>query len=643
MKNRKRKKSGRVIAVLLFLILAAAIVLAAVWFGVLKDVILPPSTEQASVDTSEAVPAEPAATPEQVTEPTPEPTPEPTAEPTPEPVKTLSYSSSYTPLGTGMISSGEYEGVSFRENTRVTDAGGKELSVSEDGKSVGTISLDGYVTGLVKLSDGRVGALSWIDNAQKLFILNAASDAVEETVDLPSSAVCFADGCGPYSYYYSDGVNFYGVDLATKSEKVLFNWTAVDVSGTRVSAVNTEDGKVFRCLVNAWRDDLLSYEASFVTITGSENAPAEKKELVLLSGSPMDTLQDAIVSFNRSHDDTRIVLRTLDQASETNPLAALRKIAREEGKMPDLIDLTGMPYQTLASSGLLEDLTPYLEQDGELTLNALVPQVFSALQVNSKIYGTASGFSLTTVLGPSRVLKGMDGWTFQQYNNIASTLGDGNYAFGSADTQASLLYDVLGMNLNRFVNWNDLTCHFDNTDFSRILEFIKRLPAEPRGTNDAEQIQSKVQLLYRAALYKPQDAVNAAAIVPDPVIIGLPVLDGSGNTLTLHRDFAMTVDCADKDAAWQFIREKLTMAGQASSWLFPTNESAFEAVLSAAGEQAELTRTILSHSAPIVEDSEIYNLVLDTAADYFAGNGNSETAAQKVQAAVSAYLESLKV
>ena len=32
----RRKKSGRVIAVLLFLIVAAAIVLAAVWFGVLR-------------------------------------------------------------------------------------------------------------------------------------------------------------------------------------------------------------------------------------------------------------------------------------------------------------------------------------------------------------------------------------------------------------------------------------------------------------------------------------------------------------------------------------------------------------------------------------------------------------------------------
>ena len=84
------------------------------------------------------------------------------------------------------------------------------------------------------------------------------------------------------------------------------------------------------------------------------------------------------------------------------------------------------------------------------------------------------------------------------------------------------------------------------------------------------------------------------------------------------------------------------MAGQANSWLFPSNESAFEAVLSTSGEQAELTRTILNHSAPIVENTAIYDLVLQTSADYFAGNGNSEATAQKVQAAVSAYLDTLK-
>ena len=530
-----------------------------------------------------------------------------------------------------MISSGAYEGVTFREITRLTDANGKDLSVSEDGTSVSGIAIDGYVTALLKLGDGRIGAVSWVDNTQKLSVLNASSDAVEETVDLPSSALCFADGFGKYSYYYSDGIGFYGVSLADKAEDLLFYWTGVDVSGTRVAAVHTDDGKVFHCLVNSWRDDLLTYESSLVTITGSEEAP-ERNELVLLSASPLDTLQDEIVAYNRSQQETRIILRTLDAEKAANPVAALRTLA-QEGKLPDLIDLTGMPYEELAASGLLEDLTSYLENDNELTLNALVPQVFSALQFDNKLYGTASGFTLTTVFGPNRLLKGMDGWTFQEYNNITSTMGDGTYAFGSADTQGSLLYDVLGMNLDHFVNWKDYSCQFDTKDFSRILEFIKRLPAEPRGTNDAEQIQSKVQLLLRAMVYKPQDAVDAAGMITDPVLIGLPVLEGGGNVLTLHKDFAMTVDCADKNAAWEFMRNKLTRSGQANSWIFPSNEEAFEAVLASAGEQAELVRAILNHSAANADDMAIYN---------FAGSGNSEEAAQKVQSAVSAYLGSLK-
>ena len=633
MKKNKRKKSGRVIAVLLFLILAAAIVLAAVWFGVLKDVVLPKN------QTSEVVlTPEPIVTEEPVA--TPEPVPEATPEPTSEPVKVLTYSSSYTPLGTGMITSGEYEGVSFRENTRISDANGKDLSVSEDGTSVSGIAIDGYVTSLLKLGDGRIGAVSWVDNAQKLSVFNTSFDAVEETVELPSSALCFADGFGTYSYYYSDGIGFYGVSLAEKSEDLLFYWTGVDVSGTRVSAINTEDGKIFRCLVHSWMDDLLTYETSLVTITGAEEA-SERKELILLSASPMDTLQDEIVAYNRSRQETRIVLRTIDAEKAANPVAALRSMA-QEGKLPDLIDLTGMPYEELAASGMLEDLTPYLENDSELTLNALVPQVFSALQFDNKLYGTASGFTLTTVFGPNRLLKGMNGWTFQEYNNITSTMGEGTYAFGSADTQSSLLYDVLGMNLDHFINWKDYSCQFDTKDFSRILEFIKRLPAEPRGTDDAEQIQSKVQLLLRAMVYKPQDAVNAAGMITDPVLIGFPVLEGGGNLLTLHKDYAMTVNCAEKNAAWEFIRNKLTKDGQTDSWIFPSNEEAFEAVLATSGEQAELVRTILNNSVANADDMAIYNLVLDTCSDYFAGSGNSEEAAQKVQVAVSAYLSSLK-
>ena len=632
----RRKKSGRVIAVLLFLIVAAAIVLAAVWFGVLRPAMSGGAQESISAE----VPAEPA--PVQTSEPTPEPTLEPTPEPTPEPVRETHYTSAYTPLGSGMILSGEYDGTFFRESTRITDANGNDLSVSEDGTQVGNVSVSGYVTNLLRLSDGRIAAVSWVENAQKLSIFNAASDAVEETIDLSSSALCFADGAGDYSFYYSTGDSLFGYKMAEKTEELIFNWLDADVSGSRVSNIVTEDGKSFRCLVNSWSDAQSGYETSLVTVTAQEGTAQNKTELVMVSANPVDTLQDAVVAFNRSSETAHITLKTISVADGANPVAEIRQLAQQSGKMPDLIDLTSMPYEALAASGMLEDLTPYLENDGELNLNSLVPQVLSALQFNGKLYGTAEGFSLATVVGPARLLDGMEGWTFQQYNNIVSTMGEGMYAFGAADTRSSILYEVLGMNLNRFVDWNNLTCTFNTAEFARILEFAKRLPAEPRDTNDAELIQKKVQLLQRTALYSAGDASKATAAFTDPVIIGLPVIEGPGNVLNLRKGFAMGSDCADKDAAWQFIRSGILSSAQNSSWPFPSNQNAFENALAVAGEQAELVRLILSHAAPNAENDLIYNLVLENAADYFAGNGNSGEAAQRVQDAVVSYLATIK-
>ena len=112
--------------------------------------------------------------------------------------------------------------------------------------------------------------------------------------------------------------------------------------------------------------------------------------------------------------------------------------------------------------------------------------------------------------------------------------------------------------------------------------------------------------------------------------------------LNLRKGFAMGSDCADKDAAWQFIRSGILSSAQNSSWPFPSNQNAFENALAMAGEQAELVRLILSHAAPNAENDLIYNLVLENAADYFAGNGNSGEAAQRVQDAVVSYLATIK-
>ena len=301
-----------------------------------------------------------------------------------------------------------------------------------------------------------------------------------------------------------------------------------------------------------------------------------------------------------------------------------------------------MPYETLAAAGMLEDLYPLLDADGELSRSSFVPQALSGMEVNGKLYGTSSGFTIGTVIGPSRLLGNMKSWTLRDFNNITSTMGEGTYAFGAADTQSNVLYDLLGIQLHRFIDWEKLTCSFDNADFASVLEFIRKLPADYLDTVDTEQIEKKIQLFLRTTLYAAEDLQVAGSSFANPVYVGLPVIEGNGNVLNLQKNYAVTSSCADKEAAWQFIRSSLTADAQSKSWVFPSNADAFDAYIAPAGESASLLREVLSNSSGNSADSAIYSLVLDNIEGFLKGSESSSTAASKVQSAVSDYLSSLK-
>ena len=644
-RKKKRRGSGAVIGIALFLIVAALIILGVVWFVILK-----PGLSQQGSDT-----AAPVSSPvsEEAVSPTPEPTPESTPEPTPEPE--LAYSSVSRVIGSGdYITDGVVDGITFRNPSVASLSDGRSLSITDGevvvlgtgGQQEGTIPCDGTPGGLVLLGNGRAAVISWVENQQKLQILREDLSSVEETIALPSSAVCFADGNSRYLYFYSTGSDLYGVEENNSEPVPILNWTAVNVSGSRVSNITVGDNNTFYCLSNTWQDDSFSYSSSLITVSGTPKDPSvQKKELVLLSVNPVEDLQDAIVSFNKSQDTTAIILKTFDPAEDdVETVRALLQLAgnSKDNACPDILDLTGMPYETLAAAGMLEDLYPLLDADGELSRTSFVPQALSAMEVNGKLYGTSSGFTLGTVVGPARLLGNMKSWTIRDFNNITSTMGEGTYAFGAVDTQSNVLYDLLGIHLHRFVNWENMTCSFDNADFTSVLEFIRKLPADYLDTVDAEQIQKNIQLFLRTTLYAAEDLQAAGSNYASPVYVGLPVIEGGGNVLNLQKGFAITASCADKEAAWQFIRSSLTAEAQAKSWVFPSNADAFDAYIASAGESAALLRELLSNSSGNSADPAIHKLVLDNISGFLKGAESSATAASKVQSAVSEYLSSLK-
>lgn len=635
--KQKSKKSGAVIAVLLLIIIAAAAVLAAVWFLMLRPAAL---TEEPTPAPTAEVTAEPEATAE--------PTPAPTPEPTPVPMTELVFGANYEPpydIHEILASSAAKQTADGAE----ISIGDGAVNVTSAGGEASSVPCDGYPGEVLTLSDGRGAFTVWAENSQKLCILNDAATAVESTYDLPN-AVTVADGTGDYSFFYSTGVDFYGVDIDSGKEEKLFNWTDVGVSGSRVSDIVPCGDNTFACVVSRWNDELSGYEQSLVAVSGTqaEAGMKEKTQLVLLSANPVDTLQDSIVDFNRNHEDVSISLRSFDGIGEgAELLTSLEKYAAEElnGAMPDILDLTGLPYEELAAAGKLEDLYPFLDADGELSRESILPAVRTALELDGKLYGTSSGFTMSTVLGPGRLFKGKTGWTMYEFSSIASTMGEGTYVFGAFDTQSAVLYDLLGANLSSYINWKDKTCTFENSDFTKLLELVKKLPAEPRETDDSALLQSGVQLLDREVLFCADDLAAVGADVKNPVFIGYPTADGKGNVLNIFRDFAVSASCQDKEAAWQFIRTAFTAEYQAGGWTFPSNASAYEETVmnsSLNEEQQGTLSTIMDNARAASDDPAIFQIVSENIEGYLAGRDTAAGAAALVQQAVSGYLAALQ-
>lgn len=547
---------------------------------------------------------------------------------------------------------------------------------SPEGSLSSTASTGGYPSRLVRMNNGQIGLVQWYSEGQTLDILSADGTAFEDSIPLPDSAMTFADGGGDYAFFYSSGVDLIGVRADTFLEETVFNWSSVSVSGSRVNNLGTADGKTFCCMSNRFDMDTNSYSAEVTQISPvPEDQIATEHELILASVNPVEDLQDAVADYNRSQDNIKIILKTFELAdTDSGNVEALRNFSEEElnGHFPDLIDLTGMPYTELAFSGLLEELGQYLDADSDLSRDDLIPSIRSALEINGKIYGTCSGFNISTVIGPQNVLGNKTSWTYDEYRTITSTMGEGVSAFSPYDIQYSILYDSLGINMSRFINWNDKTCDFNNQDFVKMLEFVKKFPAEypEDNINDDTALETGRQFLKRQSLFTYDDIILAGnEFKKNVTLIGLPTLTGSGNNLNLYMDFAMSSSCADKDAAWQFLRRYFTEEYQEALWYFPSNAKAFAAGLEAAkqiqtdssgekiprasvytdgaepisyyqltDEQAAVLQNLVESAAVSTGNEAIFNIIYDKVSGYLTGNDTAAGVAGFVQDAVASHL-----
>lgn len=228
------------------------------------------------------------------------------------------------------------------------------------------------------------------------------------------------------------------------------------------------------------------------------------------------------------------------------------------GKAPDMIDFDMFPSQDIyARQGLLRDMSDYFYSEFELdefyALDALNP--------GSALYFFPANFQIITAYGSPQIFSDKSSWSISDYEQLSRLP---QFAETPADTQESFL-----MKLHEFMipGWVDLeqgVCRYDDDSFANALRFAATLGSEPLNyTGDRAAMVGSGQLLYNEAWIRgPHDIRTIERAMGGPAsFIGLPTPDGSfGSSIFTFGLAGVNAATENADLAWEFIRYIMTEA-----------------------------------------------------------------------------------
>ena len=462
-----------------------------------------------------------------------------------------------------------------------------------DGTSVSTISNDGSIAGTLTLRDGTP-CVVFMENAtgkMKLGAIDLNSGRISQTWDCPRNSYNFSSGGGEYDMYYQSGINLYGYKLETESGEKLFDWLNVDVLSQNLSGYTVREDGSFFAVTNTWDSKWENVTTEFVTVERKPYSEVPQKEELTLACQWTDgALQEAVIRFNR---DSNIRINVIDYSQYNNEEdwnAGLTKLTTEimAGNLPDILSLQNMPYQQLAAKGLLEDLYPYMEKDGEVRREDFMPNVLQALEVGGKLYSTVTNFSIQTLAGASSVVGDKPGWSFDDLRAALATMPEGCTVLDQYTTSGDILRAELTLDSDFYMNWETGEVKFDSEEFTDLLNFSKLFPNSFDWNNynwdEYESGEARVaagkQMLIPMSVGSFDDlAMQEAQFGGKMTYIGYPTVSGVGSYMNISSGYAISSSCGDKEAAWQFLRGFMTpkaLEDDGWYWGFPANRKLLE-------------------------------------------------------------------
>lgn len=535
------------------------------------------------------------------------------------------------------------------------------LIFDRDGRQVGQIDCEDSLGALFTNPDGQVYGISYHENPTGGEWLLQKTDLSGSSLGtayrgLPAqNALQSAVAWEEHSVLLSIGDSLYLYDWEKETCQELFSWSyhGVDASQLLCMAVMPEKR------IAVFTSNSLTSRSELVLMLESSDPMASElskdKTVLVLGVTNLDYMEQAwVVEYNKSHSDCTIEVKEYGSFELLNADIVA-------GNGPDIINLYRLDTSPYIEKGILADLSSFLDTDPELIRDDLIPSTLEVYERDGQLYGITVGFHLTTLMGRTDDVGIPEDWTFEKVCHMLEDMPEGTWL---VDTSfgGSLLSQVLSLNLDQFIDWENGTCAFDQEEFIRLLETAGRYPSDYDDTVEALISEGRL-LTHRNWTSSPSDTSYSRTILGEAniVYIGFPTPEGGKNLIDPSYAYGISASCTDQKAAWEFIRSFLSEEFQETyimNHVFPARQSS---LLKRMNQHLGLSVTsssngyVLTHSVTEEDiemlydaiynatntesiDSTVINIIEEESAAYFNGDKAAQDVAEIIQSRVSIYI-----
>ena len=527
-----------------------------------------------------------------------------------------------------------------------------------------------WIERLINLSDGTVAHASWGAYGRALNKIDVPGKKFGESINLPMNANNLYAGNEEYSFIFSDNNGLYGLETQTGEAVNLLNWIDSDMTQDGLGDMMLlPDGRILVISQTHNREGMLN-ELIFLTKTPYSELP-ERITLTLASFQLDWSIRSAIVKFNRESTTHRIhVTDYAEFSTDDDWQAGLTKLSAEiiAGNIPDILDVSNLPFNQYAAKGMLMDLYPLIDADPDLNRSDFIDSALRVTEINDKLYKIFPSFTIGTMLGNPEVVGSNNGWNMEDFINVIRANPGADYPLGQGLTKLNLLQVLFMFNMDNYVDWNEGKVYFDSDEFISLLEFTSTLPDDFDWSNEyipePELISSGRQIISAVNFNSFHDYQMYKALYGGEVVFkGLPAENKNGYSLMALASFAITEKCKDADAAWGFLKTFLDEDQlYENSWYgIPVIKNVFDKMIKDAMDEERagsvgwdgftlelkplsqtdvdiITNLINSVSGAVGQDDAIWNIISEGVSAYFNGQSSAQDTARIIQNRATTYI-----